>query len=47
VALPIAAGALIPLGGGPLNSVWAAAAMSVSSLLVIANSLRLLARRVK
>jgi len=44
LALPIAAGALIPLGGGPLNSVWAAAAMSVSSLLVIANSLRLLAR---
>jgi len=44
LAIPIAAGALIPLGGGLLNSVWAAAAMSVSSLLVIANSLRLALR---
>ena len=44
LAIPIAAGALVPLGFGLLDSVWAAAAMSVSSLLVIANSLRLLAR---
>ena len=44
LAIPIAAGALVPFGGGLLNSVWAAAAMSVSSLLVIANSLRLAAR---
>ena len=47
LAIPIAAGALVPLGGGLLNSVWAAAAMSVSSLLVIVNSLRLLARGAK
>jgi cation transport ATPase len=44
VAIPIAAGALVPLGGGLINSIWAAAAMSVSSLLVIANSLRLALR---
>jgi len=44
LAIPIAAGALVPFGGGLLNSVWAAAAMSVSSLLVIANSLRLAVR---
>lgn len=44
LAIPIAAGALVPLGGGLLNSVWAAAAMSISSLLVIANSLRLAMR---
>jgi Cu+-exporting ATPase len=45
LAIPIAAGALVPLGYGLLNSVWAAAAMSLSSLLVIANSLRLLVGR--
>jgi Cu+-exporting ATPase len=44
LAIPIAAGALVPFGGGLLNSVWAAAAMSVSSLLVIGNSVRLLLR---
>jgi Cu+-exporting ATPase len=44
LAIPIAAGALIPFGGRHLDSVWAAAAMSISSLLVFANSLRLLAR---
>jgi Cu+-exporting ATPase len=44
LAIPIAAGALIPFGGQHLDSVWAAAAMSISSLLVFANSLRLLAR---
>ena len=44
LAIPIAAGALVPLGGGLINSVWAAAAMSISSLLVIANSLRLAAQ---
>ena len=46
LAIPIAAGALVPFGGGLLNSVWAAATMSVSSLLVIANSLRLARRSV-
>jgi Cu+-exporting ATPase len=45
LAIPIAAGAMVPLGGGLLNSVWAAAAMSISSLLVILNSLRLATRR--
>jgi P-type Cu+ transporter len=44
LAIPIAAGALVPFGGGLLNSVWAAAAMSVSSLFVIANSFRLAMR---
>ena len=44
LAIPIAAGMMVPLGGGLLNSVWAAAAMSISSLLVILNSLRLAMR---
>ncbi|MBX9626552.1 MAG: heavy metal translocating P-type ATPase [Gemmataceae bacterium] len=41
VAVPVAAGALVPLGGGLVSPVWAAAAMTVSSLAVVANSLRL------
>ncbi|HEV3440493.1 MAG TPA: heavy metal translocating P-type ATPase [Gemmata sp.] len=44
LAVPIAAGALVPLGGGLIDSIWAAAAMGISSLLVIANSLRLALR---
>ena len=42
LALPVAAGVLVPLGGGLISPVWAAAAMSLSSVSVIFNSLRLL-----
>jgi cation transport ATPase len=31
----------VPLGGGLINPVWAAAAMSLSSVSVVLNSLRL------
>ena len=41
IAVPIAAGVLVPFGGGFLAPVWAAVAMSVSSLAVVLNSLRL------
>jgi Cu+-exporting ATPase len=44
IAIPIAAGALVPLGGGLMSPVWAAAAIGVSSLLVMLNSVRLLWR---
>ncbi len=41
LAIPIAAGVLVPFGGGLIGPIWAAAAMSFSSLSVVANSLRL------
>jgi len=41
LAVPIAAGVLVPLGGPIISPIWAAAAMSLSSLSVIVNSLRL------
>jgi Cu+-exporting ATPase len=41
LAIPVAAGVLVPLGGGLIGPIWAAAAMSFSSLSVVANSLRL------
>ena len=41
VTIPIAAGALYPLWGIALNPVWAGAAMSLSSLSVVSNALRL------
>lgn len=41
VALPVAAGALLPLGGPHLTPGMAAAAMATSSLAVVGNSLRL------
>ncbi|HET6573321.1 MAG TPA: heavy metal translocating P-type ATPase [Fimbriiglobus sp.] len=40
LAIPVAAGLLVPLGGGLINPVWAAAAMSLSSVSVVLNSLR-------
>jgi len=42
LAVPVAAGVLVPFGGGLISPVWAAAAMSLSSVSVILNSLRLL-----
>jgi Cu+-exporting ATPase len=44
LAIPIAAGALVPFGGGLINSVWGASAMSVGALAVLVNSLRLTLR---
>ena len=41
LAIPVAAGLLVPLGGGLISPVWAAAAMSISSASVVLNSLRL------
>ncbi len=41
LAIPIAAGILIPFTGIAIGPIWAAAAMSCSSLSVIGNSLRL------
>jgi Cu+-exporting ATPase len=41
LAVPVAAGALVPLGVGLVAPVWAAAAMSLSSVSVILNSLRI------
>jgi Cu+-exporting ATPase len=41
LAIPIAAGILVPFGGSPIGPIWAAAAMSLSSLSVVGNSLRL------
>ena len=41
VAVPIAAGALFPFGGGLVNPVWQAAGMAITSLIVVGNSQRL------
>jgi Cu+-exporting ATPase len=46
LAVPVAAGVLIPLGGGLINSIWASTVMGVSSLLVFANSGRLALHKV-
>jgi P-type Cu+ transporter len=41
LAIPVAAGALTPLGGGLVSPIWAAIAVTAGSLLILANSLRL------
>ena len=41
LAVPVAAGVLIPFGGGLISPVWGALAMAVSSLAVVGNSMRL------
>ena len=41
LAIPIAAGALIPIGGGLVSPVWQAAGMAITSLIVVVNSERL------
>ena len=41
LAIPVAAGVLTLFGGGLISPIWAAAAMSLSSVSVIGNSLRL------
>lgn len=41
LAIPIAAGLLTFVGGGMIHPIWAAGAMSLSSLSVVGNSLRL------
>jgi cation transport ATPase len=41
IGIPIAAGALYPLTGVMLNPIIASAAMALSSVSVVANSLRL------
>jgi Cu+-exporting ATPase len=41
LAIPVAAGLLVPFGGALISPVWAAAAMSLSSVSVVLNSLRL------
>jgi Cu+-exporting ATPase len=45
VAVPLAAGALVPLGGGLVSPTWQAIGMAVCSLVVVGNSVRLGARR--
>ena len=41
IGVPVAAGVLYPLGGPLISPIWASAAMTLSSLSVIANALRL------
>jgi P-type Cu+ transporter len=41
IGVPVAAGILYPLGGPLVSPIWASAAMTLSSLSVIANALRL------
>ncbi len=47
LAIPIAAGLLVPLGGGLINSTWALAANGIGSLAVLLNSLWLNFRRLE
>src|SRR4029079_13441130 len=45
IGVPVAAGVLYPFGGPLISPIWASAAMTLSSLSVIANALRLRRRR--
>jgi Cu+-exporting ATPase len=45
VSIPVAAGILYPIFGVLISPIWASAAMSLSSLSVVGNSLRL--RRIR
>jgi len=41
IGVPVAAGVLYPITGTLISPIWASAAMTLSSLSVIANALRL------
>jgi cation transport ATPase len=41
VAVPLAAGVLVPVGGGLVSPIWQAIGMAICSLIVVGNSLRL------
>jgi len=41
IMIPVAAGALYPIFGITFSPIWAAAAMALSSVFVVTNSLRL------
>lgn len=41
IGIPVAAGLLFPIMGVTLDPMWASAAMAVSSITVVLNSLRL------
>ena len=45
IAIPVAAGLLYPVSGFLLNPMWAGAAMALSSVSVVSNSLRLKAKK--
>lgn len=47
IGIPVAAGALFPVLGITINPMWASAAMAVSSLTVVLNSLRLKIIKIK